>query len=420
MSVSDFLFNGSAPASTSTYGTSTANLPQWYNDFLQGVAAKGNAIASEPFQAYGQPRIAGFNDTQNSAFQATKDMQGDWKPAIQSGIQTVQGATQNGAAGAASPFLGQAAGMSATAAAQPYANAASQTFTGGNVAQYMNPYMQNVVDNVTTQAARGLNEKLMPGINQDFIKAGQYGSTRMMGEVGNALRDTTEGMTNQIGQLYNQGYQQAQQAFTSDANRQGQLASTMGGLTNTQQGNIANIGQVAGNMQNADNATAINAGSKLGDLATAGQATDLKDAAALQAVGNQQQQQSQSNLDMAYNDYQQQLNYPKDQLNWVSNLIKGYQMPTSTTSTSTATQPTGSSGTNLGSITGGLGALLAAFGGKAKGGAVTDQDRKMAQAAMALDADVRSGAFPARRGALSSANAARRSKPKGGLSAVGC
>ena len=192
-------------------------------------------------------------------------------------------------------------------------------------------------------------------------------------------------------------------AFSADQSRIAGLAGTVGNLTNSEQGNLGSLGQVAGNLQNADNTTAISAGSKLGDLATAGQTLGLKDAAALQAVGNQQQQQTQQNLDVAYNDFQNQTNYPKDQLSWLNNLIKGYSVPSQTTSTSTTTTPSTSGGTNLGTITGGLSALLGAFSGNAKGGLIkkkraTDPDMDgdvdtMAQAALDFDNDVRSGAL---------------------------
>jgi hypothetical protein len=51
MSVTDFLFQGKAPPSVNTYGTTTANIPQWLSDYTQGLLAKGNAVA-----AFARPR----------------------------------------------------------------------------------------------------------------------------------------------------------------------------------------------------------------------------------------------------------------------------------------------------------------------------------------------------------------------------
>lgn len=366
--VSDFLFNGAPPASTTTYGSTTQNLPAWYNDFVQGIAAKGNALASEPFQAYGAPRIADFNADQNAAFQTARDSQGAFQPTLQSGVNALQGAAGQSGLSAANPYLTSASGMSATGAAQPYAAQAGQTFTGSNVADYMNPYQQQVVDRAGTMAARQLNEKLMPAINQDFIRAGQYGSTRMMGEVGNAVRDVNDSMTEQIGTLLNQGYTQAGQMFNQDASRAAGLANTMGSLTNTEQGNIAQMGQAAGNMQQAGINSTINAGTNLGTLASSGQSMAYKDAAGLESIGNAQNAMDQKNLDLAYNDFLQQKDYPQTQLNNLSNLVRGFEQPRSTTTQTTAQQPGTAGQSGLATLSGGLATLLGSL--KAKGGRI--------------------------------------------------
>lgn len=477
MAVSDFLFNGSPPPSTTTYGSTTASMPAWYNDFVQGVVAKGNAIAAEPFQAYGAPRIAGFTDTQQQAFGNIAANQGAYKGTLASGTAGVQSAMgQSGldsaapylgaaagksgsgaampylgaasginASAAAAPYLGAAAGMngaaaasgyfndarglSGSSAAQPYAAQAGQNFTGSNVQDYMNPYIDNVVNRTGTMAARQLSEKLMPGINQDFIRAGQYGSTRMMGEVGDAVRDVNDSMTEQIGTLYSQGYRDAGQMFGQDAQRQATLAGTMGQLTNAEQSNLsqmgqaagqltnqgqanlaqigattgslanqqqsnlaqmgatagsltnqegqnlANIGQIAGNLDQAGINSTITGGKALSDMALTGQTMDLKDSAALLNAGTAQQTLDQQNMDLAYKDFVEQRDYPQNQLNYVSNLVRGYTMPQSTTTTSTVQPAATSASSGLASLTSGAAGLLDALTGKKRGGHITKKAR---------------------------------------------
>jgi hypothetical protein len=60
MAILDFLFEGKPPASVTTYGQTVENLPAWYSDYTQGLIARANAVAAEPFQTYGYPRIAGL------------------------------------------------------------------------------------------------------------------------------------------------------------------------------------------------------------------------------------------------------------------------------------------------------------------------------------------------------------------------
>jgi hypothetical protein len=132
---------------------------------------------------------------------------------------------------------------------------------------------------------------------------------------------------------------------------------------------MANIGQVSGQLTNTGAANAITAGSELAKSAQTGQAMDIKDAAALQAVGDQQQQLDQKNMTLAYDDFLAQSQYPETQLAWLSNLMRGYQMPTS--SVSTSTQPyTGATSSGLTTLASGVGGIASLFG-KKRGGRVS-------------------------------------------------
>ncbi len=301
MSLTDFLFNGTAPQSVTTYGTSTANVPQWISDFQQGVAAKGNAIAATPYQLYNGPRIAGFNADQTNSFQGVRDAQGDFADDF------------TGAIGMAS---GAGAGANASGAAQPWLNKAGNPVYN-TVNDYMNPFIGNVVDRIGDIGARNLNEKFMPAINSDFIRAGQYGSTGQMAEVGKALRDTQGEVIAEQNKALMGGYQSALEAAGADANRYGQ------------------IGQTAGNMSNMDTEAALSAAAKTGALSTMAQDAAYKDTSALGAAGTAEQAQTQANYDLAHQDFTDQRDYQKTQLDWLNNLSKGFEMPLSTTTSST-------------------------------------------------------------------------------------
>jgi hypothetical protein len=53
------------------------------------------------------------------------------------------------------------------------------------------------------------------------------------------------------------------------------------------------------------------------------QALGITGAAALEATGAQQQAMNQKNLDLAYQDFQQQTAYPEQQLGFLSNIVRG-------------------------------------------------------------------------------------------------
>ena len=310
--------------------------------------------------------------------------------------------------GAAQPYMSQAGATTAQAladraltAANPYLTAASQT-AAENVGQYMSPYQQGVLDVIAKQAGRNLREQIMPNISDAFVKAGQFGSSRM-GEMGaRAARDMQEAVLNAQAQAAQQGYGQALSAAQADLARQAQLAGTVGSisgadlsrilqggsqygnlaqtagqLTGQQMQQLANLGQTTGQLTGQQMQQLANLGQTTGQLTSqqmqnlaslgqartqAGQAQQqfglsaaqaeqqaraqdyqrqmsalnqfaamqqqeqgmrAADAAALETAGQAQQAQQQRQLDMAYQQFQEQNLYPKQQMDWLSTQIRG-------------------------------------------------------------------------------------------------
>lgn len=300
MGALDFLFEGKPPASTTTYGQTVQNLPTWMADYTQGLIAKANAVAAEPYQSYGGPRVAQMTPDQTRAFDLTRQGIGTWQPQMQ----------QAGA-------LAQVAGnMSPTSAASPYMQSASQTFPQA-VNQYMDPYIGNVIDRAAQVANRNFTERIMPGINDQFVRGGQYGSSAHMREANRAGRDLTEGLQGQSLAALSSGYGQAGQLFGQDASRMGALAQT------------------AGNLAGQEGQLKLSGAQELGALGQLGQSMGFKDAAALEAIGGQQQNFGQKNLDTAYQDFQNQTQYPRQTLDWMSAIVRGLPTPMATTSSQT-------------------------------------------------------------------------------------
>ena len=205
--------------------------------------------------------------------------------------------------GAAQPFMQQAGATTAEAlseralaAASPYLQSAAQS-TAERVGEYMSPYQQGVLDLIAKQGARNLRENILPSVSDAFIRAGQFGSSRM-GEAGSrAMRDTQEAILNAQAQAAQQGYGQALQAAQADLARQaglagtvgsisgadlsrilsggaqyGQLGQTAGQLTGQQMQQLANIGQTTGQLTGQQAQNLLAAGQALGQLTTQEQA----------------------------------------------------------------------------------------------------------------------------------------------------
>ena len=435
------LFQGS-PQTATSYATSSTETPKWMQDAIYNQIQVATNLANKPFQSYDMPTVAELSPLQQQAYKNVQANQGFYQGDLdkaQSGmyafgskgtadqlrteqnqylrqdlvgknldagqgyfnragqldaVAASQGNLNKAAAldsvAAANPYLAKSDTTTAAAladkaltAANPYLKAAAGTASAG-IKDYMSPYQTGVMDAIAKQGARNLSENLLPGVSDAFIKAGQFGSSRM-GEFGSrALRDTQEAILNQQSQLANQGYGQALSASQADLARQAQLAgtvgsisgadlsrvlqgagqyqnlaSTAGSLTAQQQQNLANIGQTQGQMtsqqmQNLANLgqTQTNAGqaqqqfglnaaqatqaaqaadyqrqmsalSQFANMQQQEQAMRSADVAALEGAGSAQQNQMQQQLNAAKAQFDAQQLYPKQQADFLSTQIRG-------------------------------------------------------------------------------------------------
>jgi len=311
MSILDFLFEGSPPPSVTEYGVTTENLPAWYSDYTQGLISKANAVAAEPFQTYGYPRLSPLDVYQTKAYQQTEDLGGQISPLYQTARGLMEQGGAPGAAAAASPYFGQVQdytkqfagadtsalaapflqsaeelarqGTTATAgAAQPFLGQAGQLVTGaaapitGQIQNYMDPYREQVVNRIGELGQRQLTENLLPTLQAQGISAGQFGGTRGAEAMGRALRDTQESTLAAQSQALSQGYGQAAQLAGSDAARQLQAAQAAAGLGTTTAG-----------LQSADLQRAMAAGQQLGTLGTTAAGLESADVARQLAAAQQ-------------------------------------------------------------------------------------------------------------------------------------
>jgi hypothetical protein len=304
MSFFDDLFGGGSNSKGTVVQNNTQSWPDWYQTAMKGFLNNANTIASNPYTPNPNQQVAPLTADQNAAYGTVRNMQGAYQPTVTYGT-----------------------GLAAKS---------GQGFDQGAFEQYMNPYQNQVVNQIGQLAGRNLQENLLPAVNDKFISGGQFGSRGNIDLTGRAIRDTQEATLNQQGQLLNQGFQQQVQ--------------------NMQQG------------QQNQNAAA----QTLGQLAQTGQQLGLQGAAAQEAAGSAQQQQGQKNLDVANQQFTDQRDYQKNQATWLSGILNGNAPPTNSTSTSTSQQPGASPLTQVVGAIGGLGSLIGSF--FKEGGAVRYAD----------------------------------------------
>lgn len=278
--MADLLNTSSVPLAPSASTTQTV-LPDWYTNYAQSILSQQQTAAATPYAPYQAPRVADFTPQQQEGFAATDAAAGSYAPAL------------DAAGGALSNV---ANGPTASGAASPYLTSASAT-APSVVGGYLNPYEQNVTDQIARQGNLNLTQNLLPAIGDQFVSAGGYGGSRQAEAIGKAVRSTQDDISAQQAAALAQGYTSSLGAAQTDLSRQGALGATAGNLAATD----ANTGlQTAGALQS---------------LGAQTQGLGLAGAGALSAAGGQQQALDQKNLDQAYADFQAQKAYPQTQIN---------------------------------------------------------------------------------------------------------
>lgn len=271
--------------------TTATEAPGYFSDYLSGLAQAGKSALVDP--TTGQPKTGGqlvaeYDPLQTSGYGKFESA----ATAAQPGIETAKGA------------LAAGTGVSAE-----------------DIGRFMNPYTQNVVEEMARLQQQNLQRNLLPTMKAGFVGTGGLGGQRYAGALGQSLADVQANLTGQQYGALSQGYKQALDAAMQEAGLQ-QKAAGLGT-------------EMAGREQ---------------ELGLAG-------AQALTKAGAERQAYEQSKLEA-----------PLKQASNVAALMRGYQIPTTQTQTFVGPKEGTYGMSPLQSILG-VGTLL----GAAKQGSLLDQ-----------------------------------------------
>jgi hypothetical protein len=297
---------------TTTNRTTVNEIPQYLTKASQDLVARGQALTSRPYEAYTGARVAEFSPDMQTAFGRMRN-------------QGVAGQTT------------EASGLASLAGRRATDYGEFQT----GVQQYMNPYMQGVVDIERRKAQEAADR-------QSAVLSGQAAKTGAFGGSGAALqqralrRDTAQ----QLGDIQTQGLNRAYEGAVNQYN-----TGITGGLSAASQ--LAGLGQQQ-----------------------FGQEMDITKG--LGTAGDVQRQREQALLDVGYGDYLTAQKYPYEQLAFQQGLVSG--VPYSTTARTREISQPGKQVSQLveakeqpnpaSQLIGAGTALYGATGDKAKGGEV--------------------------------------------------
>jgi len=281
------------PTISSQNSTSENRIPEWLTAASQRGVNAATDLLNNPGQAYTGELTAGMNDIQN---------------AVGIGLGNL--------VGQAAPFF-NAAGNAISGGMQAPMEVVSGTYKNGlqGISDYMNPYIDNVVNNVSDLSQRNLDRALTQTADQ-ALSAKAFGGSRHGVQEGVATAQNNRNTNDLIANLLNTGYNNAANLLGQD-------------IGNTLTADRSNQGAFQNWMQNL-----LSGGNSLAKLGMDQQNTNTAALQNVMSFGNQVQQ-TQQNADTAkYNEYLRMQNLPYQALQAYNTTVQGAPKSTSSSTSS--------------------------------------------------------------------------------------
>ena len=275
-----FTFYGGSDGGGSQTSYQTT-IPETLVPYAEDIAGRAEGLSQAQYTPYGQERLAGMAPAQQRAL---------------SGYENLQ----------TSPYF-PAAGLAALQATQMGAQPGQ--FGAEQAAQYMSPYQQSVTD-IAKRQARSDAEKMRTDLAGRAQRAGAFGGSRYGLMEGKLYSDLGTRLSDIQTKGSQAAFSQAQQQF--ERHRMARQQAARLGLSGAQ---------------------------TLGQLGTTAQSAELQRLKSLERAGTLRQADRQRLMDMQYQDFVRQQEYPYKQLQFYSDMVRGLQGSTPVSSRTVTPTP---------------------------------------------------------------------------------
>ena len=339
-------------ATTNYQESQSGTLPEW-NTQVMGLLNAGQTQAGAAYQPYTNQQVAGFSPLQQQAFAAANSNVGNYQPYVNQSqaLLAASPTSATEAAGYAPAFQSSTLQGNVNAmqqAGQPLYSQAAGLYTQGSqydpskVQQYLNPYLSGVVNELGRVGSEQFQNQTLPALTGGFSTLGQYGSGRQGALMANAAALNQREVLGQQANALNSAYTNASNDYQNWAKIGQSAASGLGNLGQQQAAQTAAAAQLQETgwdnaLKNAlsgsqlQSQSSLNAGTAMGNLGQVAQQLGIGDVNQLATLGQQQQQNQQAQLDAAYKNFQEQRQYPWQQLQNYAQLF-GVGTPQASTS----------------------------------------------------------------------------------------
>jgi hypothetical protein len=325
MSVQHFNPGGTVdPVAT---GVTERTVSDWAAPVVGGIVNAAVDVAANPYQVYGGNLVAGASDLQNKAFTGIQNLTSPNTSQVNAGtnMQDVYKSAATQPAYTGTTFTSNTTGI-------------NNQFDQKALDSYMNPYLSTILNPQLAEARRNASIDQMKN-NAQLIKSGAFGGSGQALANAETSRNLGAKLADITGKGYDAAYTQAQTQYNADQNRlldalkekekSGQFTSNQGlnylklaGETAQDQGNFGNQladRQLAANLREAD-------------------------------LGAIQRDIDQQGLTSDYNIWKEQRDYPKEQIDYLTKIMKNFPMET----TNEYGEPTSAANSVIGGALSGL------------------------------------------------------------------
>ena len=204
------IFQGSALPDIKETETSVTKAPDYFTEYLTNVAGVGSGALGtvDPTtglvtkQKTGDELVADLDPYQTKGYNAVETAADAYKTGL-----TDAKATATNASGVSS----------------------------GDINKFLNPYTQNVVNEMGRLQSQNIQRNLMPQLKGQFVGTGGLGGQRYANALGQSASDLQTTLTGQQYGALSSGYKSALDAAMQEAQLQNQVAGTQGTLAGKEQ-----------------------------------------------------------------------------------------------------------------------------------------------------------------------------------------
>ena len=221
------------PGSSGSPMAGSANmstLSDWAGGYVTDMMGKAQALSNTPYQTYQGPMTAGESGLQNKMFQGL----GGLNFPGQLGQSFSSGSAYQPPGMAPNTFANQPIGTGAGASSQGMGAGATGTGGGqsttaplGVASQYMNPYLQSVLQPQLEELRRQSQLNLQPNLAK-MTQAGGFGGGRQAIMESEANRNLLQAQNQAIGTGYANAFDKAMGQFNTEQGQAKTLADLMG------------------------------------------------------------------------------------------------------------------------------------------------------------------------------------------------